>query len=205
MTRIDLLPWREERRKRRTQEFQMVLVAVVLLAVGVVYLIHQHFNALIADQQARNDFLREEIRKVEQKIKEIERLEALREQVATRIQVIDELQSRRWQMVRVFDELVRTITDGVRLTSIKQSGDQVTIEGVAQSSQAVASYMSRLERSPWLTAPALRIIQRGERFDPLAPSQFALMVRLGNPEAAKEEGASASGADAAVGERGASP
>ncbi len=204
MTRIDLLPWREERRKRRTQEFQLVLVVVALLAVGVVYLIHQHFNALIADQQARNDFLREEIRKVDEKIKEIERLEALREQVTARIQVIDELQSRRWQMVRVFDELVRTITDGVRLTAIKQNGDQLTLEGLAQSNQAVSAYMSRLERSKWLTSPELRIIQV-QRADPFAPFQFALTVKLGNPEAEKQAEGTASGSGAVAAQTGASP
>ncbi|GIX32991.1 MAG: fimbrial protein [Lysobacterales bacterium] len=205
MTRIDLLPWREERRKRRTQEFQMVLVIVALLAVGVVYLIHQHFNGLIADQEARNNFLREEIRKVEQKIKEIERLEALREQVTARIRVIDELQSRRWQMVRVFDELVRTITDGVRLTNIKQNGDVLTLEGLAQSNQAVSAYMSRLERSQWLTSPELRIIQV-QRTDPFAPFQFSLTVKLGNPEAQKEEERGAAGqSGASAAQMGASP
>ncbi|MDW8479036.1 MAG: PilN domain-containing protein [Xanthomonadales bacterium] len=83
-------------------------------------------------------------------------------------------------MVRVFDELVRTITDGVRLTAIKQSGDQLTLEGFAQSNQAVSAYMSRLEQSKWLVSPELRIIQaRGN--DPFAPFEFALMVKLGNP------------------------
>jgi type IV pilus assembly protein PilN len=195
MAKIDLLPWREERRKRRAQEFYAVLGAVAVAAVLAVFAVNWHFGQLIADQERRNQFLQNEIRILDGKIREIDDLERTRERLLARKGVIEELQETRSQMVHLFDELVRTIPDGVRLTGIRQAGNILTLEGVAESNQRVSMYMNQLNESGWLTDVSLRIIEaRGA--DRLARFQFALTVRLTQPKAdAEGEGtASASGA-----------
>jgi type IV pilus assembly protein PilN len=186
MAKIDLLPWREERRKRRAQEFYAVLGAVAVAAVLAVLAVNWHFGQLIADQERRNQFLQGEIRILDNKIREIDALERTRERLLARKQVIEQLQETRSQMVHLFDELVKTIPDGVRLTAIRQAGVTLTLEGVAQSNQRVSTYLRQLDASGWLTQPNLRIIEaRGT--DQMARFTFALTVRLTRPKREGEE------------------
>lgn len=185
MAKIDLLPWREERRKSRAQEFYIVLAVVAAAAIFGVLGVNWHFSNLIEDQNGRNQFLTNEIRVLDGKIKEIEQLEAVRSRLVGRKEVIEQLQETRSQMVHLFDELVKTIPDGVRLTTIRQAGSVLTLEGVAQSNQRVSTYLRELDKSGWLTQPILRIIEaRGT--DQLARFTFSLTVRLTQP---KGEGA----------------
>jgi type IV pilus assembly protein PilN len=184
--RINLLPWRAKRRKQREREFFMLLGAAalggVLLVLGGVGL----YGARIDNQQARNDYLRAETAKLEDQIKEIERLEERRRQLIARKDVIERLQANRTRMVHLFDELVRTIPEGVRLSAIRQSGDSLTLEGLAQSQQRVSNYMRRLDESEWLTKPDLSIIEaKGE--DQSSRFAFTLKVQMTQPGAVEEE------------------
>ena len=186
MAKINLLPWRQERRQQKQKQFYALLgiSAVLGLAVaigGILYV-----DGLISNQNKRNDLLTSEIKALEVKIKEIESLERQRASLLRRKQVIEELQASRSQMVHLFDELVRTIPDGVRLVSIKQAGQQLTLNGTAQSNARVSSYMRSLQQSGWMTNPDLNIIE-AKGGDRSMPYQFTLRVALTKPKTGKEE------------------
>jgi type IV pilus assembly protein PilN len=186
MAKINLLPWRQERRKQRQTEFVAALAGSAIGAVLLVFLIVQYHNGQIEGQQARNALLQQEIQRVDQQIREIETLEATRDQLIARKEVIEQLQASRSQMVHLFDELVRTIPDGVQLTSIRQSGPQLTLEGHAQSNARVSAYMRNIERSEWMTNPDLSIIQaRGGQH--ALPFDFTLRVQMATPGQNTEE------------------
>lgn len=186
MTKINLLPWRQERRAQRQKEYLVVLgmsgLFAALIAFGVVY----YFDVLIANQNDRNTYLQTEIQALDARIAEIAELEKKRNHLLNRKQVIEQLQANRSQMVHLFDQLVRTIPEGVRLDSIKQAGDKLTLAGVAQSNARVASYMRALEGSGWMTAPDVSIIE-AKGADKLFPYQFSLTVTLTKPKAAGSE------------------
>lgn len=181
MAKINLLPWRAERRAQRKKQFYTLLGASALLAVLAVFGAKLFYDALIEGQRGRNAYLKEEIRLVDIKIKEIEELDRKRADLLQRKQVIEELQANRSQMVHLFDELVRTIPDGVRLTSIKQAGNILTLEGVTQSSARVSSYIRALEHSGWMTSPDLSIIEAKGKEKGM-PYIFNLKVTLVRPK-----------------------
>lgn len=159
MAYINLLPWREERRRQLTQEFarQMVLVALFAAVIGGYG--WYHVNGLIDEQQARNRYLKEEISVLQEQIKQIEELESTKRQLLARMNVIQELQQRRPQIVHLFFELADTLPDGVYLTGVTQKGDSLKIKGRAESNSRVSSYMRNLDASPWLQRPQLEVIQ----------------------------------------------
>ncbi|WP_338065002.1 PilN domain-containing protein [Thermomonas alba] len=185
MARINLLPWREERRKARQKEFYGMLGLSVLAGVLLSILIYSLYGGWIAGQNARNEYLRGEIAKVDDQIKEIQELDKKKEKLLKRKEVIEQLQANRSQMVHLFDSLVRTIPDGVALTSIKQEGDILTLNGRSQSNARVSTYMRNLEGSGWMTNPDLNVIEAKEG-NPALPYEFTLKVRLANPSAVKQ-------------------
>jgi type IV pilus assembly protein PilN len=185
MARINLLPWRAERRKQRQKEFTLMLGAAALGAVLLAFGINFYYGLQIDGQQERNAFVEGEIAKVETQIKEIEELEKTKDRLLARKEVIEKLQASRSQMVHLFDSLVRTIPDGVVLTSIKQDDQLLTLEGRSQSNARVSTYMRNLEGSGWMTNPDLSIIEaKGE--DKGLPYEFKLQVTLANPNAPKD-------------------
>jgi type IV pilus assembly protein PilN len=186
MAKINLLPWRAERRKQRQKDFMVLLgisaAAAVLVAFGVV----SYFNGLIENQTERNALLQREITALDGRIKEIEGLERQRAALLARKAVIEQLQASRSQMVHLFDELVRTTPEGVRLIAVRQAGTQLTLEGVAQSNTPVSSFMRRIEGSGWMSRPDLSIIEaRGS--DRMMPYQFSLRVTMTKPKKEGEE------------------
>ena len=181
MARINLLPWRAERRKARQKEFVGMLGLAALGGVLASFLIVTYYSGRISNQNARNDYLRGEITKVDTQIKEIEELDRKRADLLQRKQVIEELQASRSLMVHLFDELVRTIPEGVRLTSIKQAGSVLTLEGVTQSNARVSSYIRALEGSGWMSSPDLSIIE-AKGSDKNMPYIFNLKVTLVQPK-----------------------
>lgn len=187
MARINLLPWRAERRKSRQKEFVGMLGLAALAGVLVAFLVYSYYGGRISGQAERNDYLRGEITKVDGQIKEIEELDQKKSKLLARKEVIEQLQSNRSQMVHLFDSLVRTIPDGVTLTAIKQEGDILTLSGRSQSNARVSTYMRNLESSGWMTNPDLNIIEAKEG-NPGLPYEFNLKVKLANPNAPKEEG-----------------
>lgn len=181
MTRINLLPWRQERRAQRQKEYLAILGSSALAAVLAVFGVYSYFNTLIDNQNDRNTYLQEEIKALDVKIAEIAELEKKRQHLLNRKQVIEQLQANRSQMVHLFDQLVKTIPEGVRLNSIKQTGELLTLEGAAQSNARVATYLRALEGSGWMTAPEPMVIEaKGD--DRLMPYQFRLQVTLTKPK-----------------------
>jgi len=186
MARINLLPWRAERRKARQKEFGVMLGLAALAGILLTLLIVTIYNGRIAGQEARNQYLRDEITKVDAQIKEIDELDKKKSKLLARKEVIEQLQANRSQMVHLFDELVRTIPEGVRLTSIKQAGDLLTLEGLAQSNARVSSYIRALEGSGWMSRPDLSIIE-AKGADRNMPYIFNLKVTLVRPKAPGDE------------------
>ena len=196
MARINLLPWRAERRKLRQKDFLGMLGLAVAAGVLASFLVVSWYNSRIGNQNARNEYLKGEIAKVDVQIKEIEELDKKKGKLLARKEVIEQLQANRSQMVHLFDSLVRTIPDGVSLTSIKQEGDILTLGGRSQSNARVSTYMRNLESSGWMTNPDLNIIE-AKAGNPGLPNEFNLKVKLANPNAPKEgEEAAAGGATA---------
>lgn len=186
MARINLLPWRAERRARRQREFMGLMGASAVFAVLLGFLVIGYYDGQIEGQGQRNAYLEAEIKKLDAQITEIEDLDRKKAQLLMRKQVIEELQASRSQMVHLFDELVRTIPDGLRLTSIKQAGDLLTLEGQSQSNARVSTYMRNIEASGWMRDPELSIIEaKGD--DKALPFMFSLQFRMTNPTAAKAE------------------
>jgi type IV pilus assembly protein PilN len=185
MARINLLPWRAERRKLRQKEFVTMLGMAALAGVVLWFLVNTYYNGQISGQNERNAYLQDQITQVDKQIKEIEELDKKKAKLLARKEVIEQLQANRSQMVHLFDSLVRTIPDGVTLTSIKQEGDKLTLSGRSQSNARVSTYMRNLEGSGWMTKPDLSVIE-AKAGDPGLPYTFTLSVMLANPNAPKD-------------------
>ena len=185
MARINLLPWRAERRKQRQKEFMAMLGLSALAAVVLSFLIVNYYGRQIDGQNERNQFLEQRIAQVQKQIDEIKALDEKKAKLLARKEVIEQLQANRSKMVHLFDSLVRTIPDGVVLTSIKQEGDKLSLEGRSQSNARVSAYMRSLEGSGWMTQPQLSIIEAKEG-DPGLPFTFSMSVTLANPNAPKD-------------------
>ncbi|MBB6367721.1 PilN domain-containing protein [Xanthomonas sp. PPL568] len=190
MAKINLLPWRAERRKQREREFYSMLGLAAFAGVLLAGLIWFYYDLQISGQNERNAYLQTEIEKVQAQNKEIDTLDEKKRRLLARKQVIEELQAKRSQMVHLFDSLVRTIPDGVVLTSVKQEGDMLTLEGRSQSNARVSTYMRNLEGSGWMTNPELTVIEakaqdkeaKGPIVDTKAlPYVFTLRVKLPVP------------------------
>lgn len=180
MAKVNLLPWRAERRKVRQQEFYYLLGGAVVVALIAGFSVWFYFNSQIDGQQKRNAYLTEQITQLDAKLKEIDALDKQKETLLRRKDVIEQLQANRSQMVHLFDELVRTIPDGVRLNQIKQDNDKLTLEGQSQSNARVSAYMRNIEASGWMTNPDLSVIEeKGE--DKTLPYQFRLSLTLIKP------------------------
>ncbi|HEU4693177.1 MAG TPA: PilN domain-containing protein [Vicinamibacterales bacterium] len=180
MPRINLLPWREAERKQRRQEFGVGAVAALLLAGVIAFGVNWQMSAAIDNQLERNRYLEGEIANLDKQIAEILDLEARKQRLKSRIEVIERLELSRPEIVHVFDQLVRTLPDGVYLTGIKQTERKLTLKGVAQSSTRVASYMRNLDQSEWLTDPSLDILETKGSAD--GGSEFTLNASQENPQ-----------------------
>lgn len=189
MTRINLLPWREALRKERKRQFVSILGGAAALMLAIIGLVHFNVNGMIDHQNSRNSFLENEIAKVDEKIKEIRELETQKKQLLNRMNIIQDLQTRRPMVVHMLDKLAKALPEGVYLTKVDQKGVELTLEGMAQSNARVSTFMRNLDGSDWFANPKLEVIQvqeqKGER-----SSRFTLKVRQLTPEeveAAKAE------------------
>lgn len=159
MPRINLLPWREERRKQRQRDFNAAIAASAAVAVIAVMWWHSWMAGNIDYQNQRNRFLKTQISRVDKRIEEIKDLQNTRKQLLARMRIIERLQQSRPEIVHLFDQFVRTLPDGVYLTSLTQSGDKLTLHGIAQSSARVSAYMRSINDSDWLGDPNLTVIK----------------------------------------------
>ena len=187
-TKINLLPWREEVKRIRKNQFIGMVVIAAVLGLGVVFGGNVYLQGMIDHQEHRNQLLRSEISRLDTRIERIRELERTREQLEARMNVIQELQTGRPQIVHMFEELVTTLPDGVFLNSVAQQGGNITIIGVGQSNARVSSYMERLDGSPWFTDPNLDVIEVRDR-EGIRVSNFTLRVRQTSPGADNGEGA----------------
>lgn len=183
-TRLNLLPWREMRRREQDRQLLTIGIGAWLLMGVVVFYAHVHVSALIETQNKRNEFLTQEIAKVEQEIKEIAELKKRRQDLLARMNVIQQLQADRTRVVRVFDELVQRLPEGVHFSTLKESGGNITLTGVAQSNARVSALMRNLDTSAWFTGPELDVINVKQRGTDRV-SEFAIRVK----NVAKEKGA----------------
>lgn len=159
MIRINLLPWREAARQQRRQEFLIMLGAAVgLVCVGIVGQ-HLYFQDRISAQQLRNQTLQNQIALLDRKIKEIQEIEKTKANLLARMDIIQRLQKSRPEVVRLFDELVTALPEGVYLTKLEQSGNTITVEGMAQSNARVSAFMRRIEASRSIDLPRLMLIE----------------------------------------------
>ncbi|MEA3277644.1 MAG: PilN domain-containing protein [Pseudomonadota bacterium] len=163
MARINLLPWRETERKRRQRQLAVMAAAAVAATLVAGLALHTHFERLISIQESRNQFLQREISRFDRQIEEIKELEETRSNLLARMEIIQELQQSRPEVVHLFDEVVSAIPAGVFLTSIKQSGHSVILEGRAQSNARVSALMRSIEASQWIGNPQLLLIENKEQ------------------------------------------
>lgn len=163
MPRINLLPWREQQRAERKKSFAVGMIAAMVGAVAVTGGGYLFMSSLMDAQNARNQKLAEEIKVLDKDIQEINSLEQQKQQFISRMQIIEKLQRSRPEIVHVFDTFVQTVPDGTYLTSVVQTGQKFQIQGVAQSSTRVSSFMRALDASQWLTNAGL-VIYQGNNF-----------------------------------------
>jgi len=159
MARINLLPWRAEIRKQQQKDFIAAILLGVSLTMALMVMVHFDIASRVDYQAERNRYLESEIVVLDKRIKEIEELEAKKKRLLAKMEVIQQLQASRPEIVHLFDELGRTIPEGVYLSDLVQVDKSITVNGVAQSNARVSAYMRNLESSAWLKSPLLNIIE----------------------------------------------
>lgn len=155
MIRINLLPYREERRKALRQQFFALTGLVAVLAVVIVIMVHGVIAGYISQQESKNEFLKKEIAGLDKEIDEIKRLKEQTSALLSRKGVIETLQGSRAETVLLFNELARQIPAGIYLKALKQAGNKINLSGIAQSNARVSTLMRNLEASPQLEQPDL--------------------------------------------------
>lgn len=181
MAKINLLPWREERRQELKKEFLMVLGATVVAALLVLVVANRVYSAWIDNQTGRNAYLQRNIDELNRQVAEIKKLEEKRRQLIDRMKVIQDLQGTRPLVVHVFDELVRTLPDGVFYQSLGRLDKKIEIVGIAESNNRVSSLMRQLDKSEWFENPNLTSVQAATGFGDQA-SSFKMTVLISPPE-----------------------
>jgi len=159
MATINLLPWREELRKQRQVDFLIFLGAGIVTSIFIMIVVHLSIENFIDNQNSRNRFITNEISVLDRKIKEIKQLDKTKSKLLARMEVIQRLQSSRPEIVHLFDQVARTVPEGVHLTKFSQTGKKLAIAGNAQSNTRVSAYMRNLEMSPWLKGTNLNVIR----------------------------------------------
>lgn len=155
MAKINLLPWREAYRKEKKEQFLIIIASVFILSALLAYSWIASVESSIENQQARNHLLETEIANFDKQVKEIADLKKVRDDLLARIKIIQDLQGTRPLIVRYFDEFVRSIPDGVYITALSSQGRVLSMEGVAESYNRVATLMRNLDASDWFASSAL--------------------------------------------------
>jgi type IV pilus assembly protein PilN len=208
MIRINLLPHREQKRQARQRQFVSVAIGLAVLGLAIVALVHVIFASQIENQQSRNKLLKDEIAKLDEQIKEIDKLREQTQALLSRKQVVETLQTNRTEAVHLLDQMVRQLPDGVYLRSLKQVGAKVTAIGYAQSNARVSTLMRNIESSPWLTQPELVEIKSvplpGARDKDARVNEFTLsfLVKRAAPPVDAKPAAPAKGAPGAPAKEG---
>ncbi|MCK9394160.1 MAG: PilN domain-containing protein [Methylobacter sp.] len=184
MAKINLLPWREELRAQKKQDFINAIGIAVFVTVVILAGIHMYIEGLKAYQEQRNKIIQGEIALLDIKITKIKTIEEQKAKLLTKIELIQKLQESRPEIVHLFDELPRVTPDGVFLTKFTQAGATLNFEGKSQSNARVSAFMRAIEASGWLKAPTLDVIQTGSKVNSEQLSDFTLHANQGNKDAA---------------------
>ena len=160
MAHINLLPWREEQRKEQQRQFLTILGLSAIMMGLIILAVHIQIAGTISNQEDRNRYLKSEIAKVEKQIKEIDSLAKDKKRLLARMEIIQQLQRNRPEIVHLFDDLAKILPEGVHLNSIKQSNKSLVINGVAQSNARVSAFMRNIDSSDWLSTPVLDVIKK---------------------------------------------
>jgi type IV pilus assembly protein PilN len=189
MARINLLPWRDWERERRKKEFFGNLAGVLVAGAAIVFACGWYLDGQIDDQLERNRLLEAEIVILDERIAEIRNLQKTRDELLARMRVIQELQGNRPVIVRVFDELVRTLAKGVHFKTLNYEGKRLAVEGVAESNNRISSLMRNLDGSDWFASPNLRSIKEDPQNTNYGPqaSTFNLTFVQTNPNKPADE------------------
>lgn len=185
MATVNLLPWREERRAELRKEFFVITGVVAAIAIAIVFGWQLVLTAKIDDQNGRNAFLQERINELNRQVKEIADLKQKKAELVSRMEVIQSLQGNRPEIVHIFDELVRTLPDGVFYNDITRNGGSLSIRGTAESNNRVSSLMRQLEASEWFAEPNLTGVTANRSAGEHA-NDFQLQVKI-TPPSIKEE------------------
>lgn len=187
MPRINLLPWREEQRKERKLAFIVALGGATAAAGVMTFAAYLLFSSMIDAQERRNETLRAEIAVLDKQIEEINNLETAKQKFIARMEIIERLQRSRPEIVHLFDEVVRTVPEGIYLTGLTQTNRRLKFEGVAQSSTRVSTFMRNIDASKWLDKPELEVIET--RSGNAGGSSFTLFAeQLSAPEGGQQSG-----------------
>ena len=188
MARINLLPWREEKRRERQRHFLSTLLMTAILGVLIVFLVGAVFDQKIKHQQFRNELVKKEIRLLEVRIKRIDELERTRARLISRKQVIERLQASRSTTVELLDNLAKSIPVGVTLTTIRQQGPALNMAGSSQSNARVSAYLRELETNELFKNPQLVVVKSAPNpATATEPYDFNLRVNLRPPKTAEED------------------
>lgn len=159
MAKINLLPWRQAYREEKKREFVTILLGVAMISGLAAYIWVASVEAAIENQNSRNKLLEDEIAKLELQVKEIAEIKKIRADLLARIKVIQDLEGTRPVIVRYFDDFVRTIPDGVYITSMERKGDVIILGGVAESYNRVSAFLRKLDESEWFADPKLSSVK----------------------------------------------
>ena len=188
MPKINLLPWRDELRAQRRNQFYMAMggafgVAALVVLIGVLIM-----NGIVDAQYDRNRLLENEITKLDDRIKEILGLEQEKDRLVARMKIIEQLQQSRPEIVHLFEDLARALPDGVYLSSVKQTGERLEIKGMAESNTRVSAFMRNIDKSPWLEKPDLRVVEVKDNNDQgTRASEFTVLARQVRMQKEEEE------------------
>jgi len=182
MARINLLPWREQQREERKKRFLISLAGVLVAGIGAIFLADQYLSSAIDHQNARNQFIKTEIVQLDARIKEISELKARRKQLLERMKIIQDLQGNRPIIGRIFDQLARTLPDGVYFNEVKMTDQLISISGAAESNNRVSDLLRNLDASDWMEAPSLTEVKANSAVGSADQSNsFQLTVRQTQP------------------------
>ena len=188
MAKINLLPWREELRAQKKQDFVNALGAAVVFTLIVVGGVHLYINGLQEYQEQRNKMLQDEIALLDIKIAEISSIEEKKSKLLSKIDLIQKLQESRPEIVHLFDELPKTAPDGVFLTKFTQVGADLTFDGKSQSNARISTFMNAIEASSWMHTPKLDVIQSPDKAKLELLSDFTMHAKQGNKNAQAAQG-----------------
>ncbi len=188
MAHINLLPWRERMREERKREFFSIIVGVAVIAGGLLFLVDRYFNGEIDTQTARNGFIQAEILVLDERVTEINQLRQQKEDIRSRMTVINDLQGTRPVIVRIFDEMVKTLPQGVYYESVIRTDDSIAIEGIAESYSRITELMRSLDDSEWFRDADISDISASDTIDnPLAEAfSFSMTLSLQLPDQQEE-------------------